>query len=322
MLSDVSPETLSEFAYQRIAQHRFRPCGRPARSGAYLHHVAFGSMSLSNLGFGSETLIEGSESLDHYYIQVVTSGRLDVAFFDRTYAVDANSIAIINPFHRVQLYHSPECRVVIVRIQRDALQNHPTQLLGRTTRQPVEFSPVVLRDQPRIGSLVRTIDHLCREVEDPYSLVNTGRLFRNFEGLLAETFFSTVPHSHTNKVEQAMGVDGPECLMRAERYIEANYAHDISLADIVEASGTSQRSLYKAFKDYRNATPVAHLKWHRLRAARYELETPGPASRTVADVAMSVGMPHLGNFAADYRQQFGELPSETLRRHPRGSGSA
>ncbi|MFV2073945.1 MAG: helix-turn-helix domain-containing protein, partial [Thermoanaerobaculales bacterium] len=37
----------------------------------------------------------------------------------------------------------------------------------------------------------------------------------------------------------------------------------------------------------------------------------------VTDVANSWGFWHMGQFAADYRRQFGELPSETLRRASR-----
>jgi AraC family transcriptional regulator, ethanolamine operon transcriptional activator len=33
---------------------------------------------------------------------------------------------------------------------------------------------------------------------------------------------------------------------------------------------------------------------------------------TIGDIANTWGFWHMGQFAADYRRQFGELPSETL----------
>jgi AraC family ethanolamine operon transcriptional activator len=39
--------------------------------------------------------------------------------------------------------------------------------------------------------------------------------------------------------------------------------------------------------------------------------TSGASSR-IADVANRWGFWHMGQFAADYRRQFGELPSETV----------
>ena len=51
----------------------------------------------------------------------------------------------------------------------------------------------------------------------------------------------------------------------------------------------------------------------RLNAARRELRHGGPDT-VVADVANHQGFWHMGQFAADYRRMFGELPRETLAR--------
>jgi AraC family transcriptional regulator, ethanolamine operon transcriptional activator len=51
----------------------------------------------------------------------------------------------------------------------------------------------------------------------------------------------------------------------------------------------------------------------RLTAARRALQDPS-ATTSVTDVALQRGFFHLGRFAHDYRELFGESPSETLRR--------
>jgi transcriptional regulator GlxA family with amidase domain len=53
----------------------------------------------------------------------------------------------------------------------------------------------------------------------------------------------------------------------------------------------------------------------RLRHARRMLLAPEPDT-TVAKVALMCGFGNLGNFAKDYRDVFGELPSHTLRMAP------
>ena len=45
-----------------------------------------------------------------------------------------------------------------------------------------------------------------------------------------------------------------------------------------------------------------------------------PVGAHVAEIAESFGFRHLGQFAADYRELFGERPSETIRRAPSRGG--
>nr|WP_289711683.1 helix-turn-helix domain-containing protein [Escherichia coli] len=44
------------------------------------------------------------------------------------------------------------------------------------------------------------------------------------------------------------------------------------------------------------------------------MEDPGCRVRNLTELALDFGFAHLGRFAEQYRRQFGELPSETLRR--------
>jgi transcriptional regulator GlxA family with amidase domain len=63
---------------------------------------------------------------------------------------------------------------------------------------------------------------------------------------------------------------------------------------------------------------MVFVKRVRLRHARRMLLAPEPDT-TVAKVALICGFGNLGNFAKDYRNLFGELPSHTLRMSPHAS---
>jgi transcriptional regulator GlxA family with amidase domain len=69
-----------------------------------------------------------------------------------------------------------------------------------------------------------------------------------------------------------------------------------------------------AFRRFRNTTPMAHLRAIRLELARNELINAGRQGLSVAAVANAFGFGHLGRFAYDYKERFGESPSETLYR--------
>ncbi|MGE6473330.1 helix-turn-helix domain-containing protein [Serratia proteamaculans] len=44
------------------------------------------------------------------------------------------------------------------------------------------------------------------------------------------------------------------------------------------------------------------------------LRDPSSHVRNVTELAMDFGFLHLGRFSENYRKQFGELPSDTLKR--------
>ena len=87
-----------------------------------------------------------------------------------------------------------------------------------------------------------------------------------------------------------------------------------SVADLCAATKVSQRTLRYAFFDRYGVTPKAYLKAIRLNGVRRELKSSFSLCTKINKVAMDWGFWHMGQFAADYRRHFGELPSQTLLR--------
>ncbi len=83
---------------------------------------------------------------------------------------------------------------------------------------------------------------------------------------------------------------------------------------ICRASGVSYRTLNYAFLERFGVAPKQYLQAIRLDGARKDLRKLGP-NCAIIDAANTWGFWHMGQFGKDYKRQFGELPSETLRRH-------
>ncbi len=105
----------------------------------------------------------------------------------------------------------------------------------------------------------------------------------------------------------------PHCLRLAEDYLCAHLNWPVSRAELAKASGTSIRTLSRAFMRHHGMGPMQFLKARRLDAAYRDLLGTKPQHNSVTEVALRYGFNHLGMFAIDYRQAFGELPSATLR---------
>jgi len=103
-------------------------------------------------------------------------------------------------------------------------------------------------------------------------------------------------------------------LARAQAEIENCRGEAVTVGDLCRAAKVSQRTLEYAFAERFGVTPEAFLIAHRLNAVRRQLSSADPSTEKVVEIANSWGFWHMGQFAADYRRHFGELPSQTLRR--------
>ena len=87
----------------------------------------------------------------------------------------------------------------------------------------------------------------------------------------------------------------------------------LTVLEICQRIGASPRKLNYCFQDVLGIGPAKYLRAVRLNNARRDLKHPDSPSTGVQDVAARWGFWHLGQFSLDYKRQFGELPSATLR---------
>lgn len=85
-------------------------------------------------------------------------------------------------------------------------------------------------------------------------------------------------------------------------------------ADLARDVGVTSRTLLRTFQESFGVPPKRYLMLRELHSVRRSLLAGSPREEAVADVLVRHGIWEFGRFAARYRRQFGELPSETLRR--------
>jgi len=102
----------------------------------------------------------------------------------------------------------------------------------------------------------------------------------------------------------------------AEDYALSHAEERVYVTDLCRAAAVSERALEYAFKEVMGLTPVAYLTRLRLHRVRQALLAATHGSTTVSAVALDWGFWHFGEFSRAYKDCFGELPSDTLRRKP------
>jgi len=102
-------------------------------------------------------------------------------------------------------------------------------------------------------------------------------------------------------------------LARSLDLIHGSELENISAAELCKHAGCSQRTLEICFKKRFGVTPKKYIKCLRLAQVRKGLQSfDKQGVESIIELAGINGFWHMGQFAADYRRIYGQLPSETL----------
>jgi AraC-like DNA-binding protein len=91
--------------------------------------------------------------------------------------------------------------------------------------------------------------------------------------------------------------------------------NDMTLGDICREIGYSSRAVRRTFLEVYGVSPSQYRLAVRLSRVREELKQNPEATGAISFSASRQGFSHMGRFSGQYRRQFGETPSETLRRY-------
>jgi transcriptional regulator GlxA family with amidase domain len=107
---------------------------------------------------------------------------------------------------------------------------------------------------------------------------------------------------------QRKGTSGK--LVESVAWLRENYNSEIAVADLAKAVGMSVPSYHVHFKKLTGSSPMQYVKAMRLHEARLMIARQ---SRTIADVAASVGYVSPAQFSRDFRRHFGRTASEEAK---------
>ena len=192
----------------------------------------------------------------------------------------------MNPTESISMRLSPDCSVLAVRIDRNALDECLAQLLDRSVRAPIRFDLKMDLDQASAGRWARIVRMLAAEVDEDDSLLAKPIAARPFEDLVMTRLLITHAHNFSRELECPRPPARPRVVKRAIEFIESHPQAPLTAADIARAAGSSVRSLQQGFAQHVGVSPMAYLRDVRLARAHAELVETDPASgATVTDIA-------------------------------------
>jgi AraC-like DNA-binding protein len=171
-------------------------------------------------------------------------------------------------------------------------------------------------EQARLRRLVWAV---MQEIDDPSGVLLGAAARRHLEIELLEAFLTALRSGCASLVPGP----GPRVagrmgrLRQARDYLAEHLQEPIVLADLCRELNMSRRGVELMFQDSLGIGPNAFLRHQRLHGARRSLKTAPRSVGLVKQTALAWGFWHMGHFAREYREIFGESPSATLLRRDR-----
>jgi AraC-like DNA-binding protein len=279
------------------------------------NYLTLSNIGLGFCGYGAKTVVEFPEG-DYARLQVGLKGKAGVRLSSSTtIPVNEQQLGVTPPRQGTTIIFEPEFEQLILRIRTDALENALATLLGAKPRGTLVFDPIASPRQPTAQLLRELTLFLANQLNSTAAQLPKPMLLE-LEQTVIVAFLSSHRHNFSDLLDNPARESAPLVVRLAEEYIEANWAHAISIEELATQTNTSIRSLYAAFKKHRGYSPIRFAKTVRLRRARQML-LEGKPRTSVSQVAFKCGFGNLGHFASDFRLMFGELPSEVHARAQR-----
>lgn len=304
-VADASAQALASILLDKgFGEHHFTQ-SMPQERLTTLKFKEFGPLSILEYAVGIATHVSSSNVENAYFLHVILAGHSVEQHQNGTRILKAGDSIFIMPKNRFEANDSADCRKLIVKI--------PTDFLHQTAREfgylfpldPIRFESKVSQF-PLTGPLFNLLNDILQQDKDELyerALIYYCRLLNS--GIL-NMFDSNVGPSTLPKKSLHRHIE------RIRNYVLDNITTDIAIDELAHLCQISRKSLYNLFERETGLTPSAYIRRLKLESIHSELKN-NERIKNVTQVALKYGFTNLGRFSAQYREQIGELPSQTLR---------
>ncbi|MCU1761608.1 AraC family transcriptional regulator [Pseudomonas sp. 14P_8.1_Bac3] len=299
------PYAVSGYVNQHVGNHCIvmPRAGRPLAS---LNHRKFASLDLCRISYGAAVRVTSGALENVYHLQVLLRGNCLWRGHGQEHYFAPGELLLINPDDPVDLTYSDDCEKFILKVPTSLLESVCNEQRWRYPGQGVRF----LENRYQLNALegfVGLLAMICQEAEarDPMPKVQ-----EHYAQIIVSKMLSLM---QTNVSRISLGSQTATFEVIAD-YIARHLKQDIGSEELARQAQMSLRSLYSLFERNAGTTPKNYIRQKRLERINACLSDPTCNVRNVTEVAMDYGFVHLGRFAESYRKQFGELPSNTIKR--------
>jgi AraC-like DNA-binding protein len=266
------------------------------------------------LAFGATSAELAIDNLaaDFIRLKIAHKGRGTSSADGRTTDINDRQFAITPAGVRSRMVCEAGHERLTLRLYEQALLQRLTALLGAKPKGEMTFQAAIEAGQPYAQSLSQLILFLSQQLDSAAPRLPAA-VWRELEQAVQIAFLYASRHTFSHLLERQESMPAPWVVRRIEEFIEAHWQEAITIDRLAAEVGVSTRAIFRAFERSRAYSPMAFAKAIRLKRAR-EILMSGDPCVSVTGAAFQSNFASPGRFAKDYREAFGELPSETVSR--------
>ncbi|MBC3411685.1 AraC family transcriptional regulator [Pseudomonas sp. SWRI107] len=298
------PYAVSDYVNRHVGKHCIG-LSHTTHPQASLSHRKLAELDLCRISYGGSVRVTSPALENVYHLQVLLSGNCLWRSREKAHHLVPGELLLINPDEQVDLTYSADCEKFILKVPMQLVDSICDEQRWARPAQGVRFT----RNQYRLDELagfVPLLSMICHEAEVVDSL---PRVQSHYSQIVASKLLTLLS---TNIRYECLGSPN-RGLAPILDYIQRNLKLELSPDTLAAQACMSVRSLYVLFERHLGVTPKRYVRQRKLERVHACLSDRSCAVRSVTEIAVEYGFTHLGRFAETYRQQFGELPSETVR---------
>ena len=225
--------------------------------------------------------------------------------------ISTNTIVVYKPGSEIDCVSQPGFDIFTLSFPEEHLNGIAANLGLPEINKLVSNADNFQCSQMELSESCSHLHQIISEVETLSSLTDKANLRRTLDMELPELILLTLSRSMPPQSVSA-GLRN-RAIKQMKEHLADFPNEPVTVSQLCGITGVSERTLQYAFLEHYGVTPKAYLKNFRLNSVRRELWKSDPDFTRVNDIASLWGFWHMGQFAADYRKLFGELPSKTLQ---------
>ena len=298
-------------------RHQFDVRGDRTALSARIAVASIGELNLLHFGYGDVRIdvSSGEEGDDGLLFYVVTGGGGNLRR-GNTEMDFSTTRGVVRDLSRSIMVTQEGLSGFALPLSKESMRRHAHAVIGADVgTTPVVFDQGIDMTAPGGRQFRNTVHFVANALDGPLREMDNPILARQMEELLLTQILTLLPNSFSDAIAGcATRVALPYHVKRARDYIHDHAHTAVGIADIAAAARCGYRTVQNAFKNVYGMSPMAYLRLVRLKRVHGALLDGGENGATIAKIARAWGFGHMGRFAEMYRRQFGELPSETVRK--------